>query len=49
MLSALRDLLCSKQCLHNRPGPSHGTTKGGQVSDQVTPYRGVLPGLYIAH
>ena len=22
MLSALRDLLCSKQCQHNWPGPS---------------------------
>ncbi len=28
---------------------SHGTTKGSQVSDQATPYRGVLPGLSIAH
>ncbi len=24
-------------------------SKGGQVSDQVTPFRGVLPGLSIAH
>ena len=25
MLNAFRDLMCSKQCLHNRPGPNYTT------------------------
>ncbi len=41
MLSALRDLLCSKQCLHNRPGPTNDA-RASRVNDQMSRYSPIM-------